>query len=308
MSEYPFGTRPDRIPEESWESLVVSQTAEQALEQSKLQPSIDVVGPNMGHFAILLVLTAALDFGAQFVSLLLVHALHLYGHHTVRAYAQIVQDDARWLVPTEALGYLLVLTAAVPVFRWLWQRGFAAGVHWNGRVALRGFGKFLAIGFGCGIGIGMLGNLLPMPKNPPIMADMMHSPAGAWMMLIFGITGAPLFEELFFRGFLLPAFLNAVRWLWIKDDLSTKAALWFGVPMAAVLTSLPFALLHAPQVSHAWGPVLLIGLVSLVLCYVRVYFQSLAASALVHAAYNSTLFFGILVETGGFRHLDRIVQ
>lgn len=295
MSKYPLGADPTVL------DAVMLEPAEPVA-------SIDAVGPNMGHFAILLALTAALDFGAQFASLLLVHALHLYGKHSVRAYAQMVQDDARWLVPTEALGYLLVLAVAVPVFRWLWQRRFAAGVHWNGPVAVRGFAKFVAVGFGCGIGIGVLGQLLPMPKNPPIMADMMHSPTGAWMMLLFGITGAPLFEELFFRGFLLPAFLNAVRWLRIKNDLSADAARWFGVPAAAVLTSLPFALLHAPQVSHAWGPVLLIGLVSLVLCFVRIHCKSLAACALVHAAYNSTLFFGILIETGGFRHLDRMVQ
>jgi hypothetical protein len=34
--------------------------------------------------------------------------------------------------------------------------------------------------------------------------------------------------------------------------------------------------------------------------------DSLAASVLVHAAYNLTLFLGILVETGGFRHLDKL--
>jgi membrane protease YdiL (CAAX protease family) len=64
--------------------------------------------------------------------------------------------------------------------------------------------------------------------------------------------------------------------------------------------------MHAPQVSHAWGPLLLIGLISVMLCIVRLSLDSLAASMLVHAAYNLTLFAGILVETGGFRHLEKL--
>jgi hypothetical protein len=34
--------------------------------------------------------------------------------------------------------------------------------------------------------------------------------------------------------------------------------------------------------------------------------NSVAARSVVHAAYNFTLFAGILVETGGFRHLDKL--
>jgi hypothetical protein len=34
--------------------------------------------------------------------------------------------------------------------------------------------------------------------------------------------------------------------------------------------------------------------------------RSLAASTLVHSVYNSLLFAVMLVETGGFRHLDKL--
>jgi membrane protease YdiL (CAAX protease family) len=272
------------------------------------QQALDAVGPNMGHLAILFVLTAVLVFGTQFVSLFLIYKLHLLGHHSLRACAVMLAGDARWLVPTEALSYLLVLAAAVPLFRWIWERRFAVGVHWNLGAARRHGVALLLTGLGSGFGIGLLGSLLPMPKDPPIMADMLHSPLGAWLMFAFGVTGAPLFEEMFFRGFLLPAFLNTFRWLVRKGDLSMEAAVWFGIPASAVLTSLPFALLHAQQVSHAWGPVLLIGLVSLVLCAVRLRLNSLAASTLVHSAYNFTLFAGILIQTDAFQHLDRLAR
>jgi membrane protease YdiL (CAAX protease family) len=125
---------------------------------------------------------------------------------------------------------------------------------------------------------------------------------------LFGVTGAPLFEEMCFRGFLLPGFLNTFRWLSVKGDISPQTARWVGIPFSVIFTSLPFALMHAPQVSHAWAPVLLIGLVSVVLCVVRLRLNSVACSAVVHAAYNFTLFAGLLVETGGFRHLERLAH
>jgi membrane protease YdiL (CAAX protease family) len=45
--------------------------------------------------------------------------------------------------------------------------------------------------------------------------------------------------------------------------------------------------------------------VSLVLCWVRVRYDSVAASTVCHACYNLSVFLTIFVGTGGFRHLDR---
>ncbi len=269
-------------------------------------PGLIAVGPNLGHTLLLLLVAVVLVLGGQFASLLAVQQTHLYGHLSIRDLADRLKSDPRWLVPTEAFSYALVVLAAVPLFRAVWQQPFGVGLHWRGRVAARYAGRLVVLGLLCGFGIGLLGTHLPMPKDPPIMADMMHSPVGAWMMFVFGVTGAPLFEEMVFRGFLLPAFVNAFRWLARKGDLPLGTAAWVGVPASIVLTSLPFALLHGQQVSHAWAPVLLIGLVSLVLCIVRLRFDSLACSTVVHASYNFTLFAGILIQTDGFRHLDRL--
>ncbi len=270
------------------------------------EPGIVAVGPNLGNALLLLVLAAVLVFGGQYLSLFAVQQLHLYGHQGFRELAELLKNDPRWLIPTEALGYLLVVLAAIPIFRAIWRRPFGIGLHWNGRLAARYFGRLMVLGLLCGFGIAALGSRLPMPKDPPIMADMMRSPAGAWMMLLFGVTGAPLFEEMVFRGFLLPAFVNVFRWVSLHGALPPRAVLWLGVPVSVLLTSAPFALLHAQQLSGAWAPVLLIGVVSLVLCIVRLRLNSLACSTVVHAAYNFTLFAGILIQTGGFRHLDRL--
>jgi membrane protease YdiL (CAAX protease family) len=73
-----------------------------------------------------------------------------------------------------------------------------------------------------------------------------------------------------------------------------------------LLASTPFALMHGAQVSWAWAPVLLIGVVSVVLCIVRLWTRSLAASTLVHATYNFTLFVGMAISSDGFRHLEKL--
>ncbi len=277
-------------------------------DQPAPEPSITAVGPNFAHALVLFALAAALVLGGQFLTLVVAQQLHVYGHGSIRQYGAMLRDnpDPRFLVPSEALGYALAALAAAPLFRAWWGLPFARGLHWGGAAAARYFGRLVLLGLLCGFGIGALGSQLPMPKDPPIMADMMRSPAGAWIMLVFGVTGAPLFEELCFRGFLLPAFVNAFRWAAPTLDRSNGAAAWLGIGLSAVLTSLPFALLHAEQVSHAWAPVLLIGIISVVLCAVRLRLNSLASSTVVHAAYNFTLFAGILLQTGGFRHLERL--
>ena len=75
---------------------------------------------------------------------------------------------------------------------------------------------------------------------------------------------------------------------------------------ASILTSVPFALMHAEQTGYAIGPFLLLVFVSLVLCWARLSTRSLAASVLVHSSYNLLLFVLMLAASGGFRHLEKM--
>ncbi|HEY0784678.1 MAG TPA: CPBP family intramembrane glutamic endopeptidase [Acidobacteriaceae bacterium] len=262
--------------------------------------------PSLGHAVLFFLMMVPLLVGAQYLAIVTAQRMHVFGHRALAAYVELAGSDARLGLPAQAFAYLLVAGCGAWLFRWIWQRPALEGLHWHVGVAARRAGWLVGIGLVCGLGNGVAGALLPMPKDPPILLDMMHSEAGAWMMLLFGITFAPALEETAFRGFLLPGFVHAFDWLVRKGDMRARTRKWVGLPVSIVLTSLPFAFMHAPQVSHAWGPLLLIGMVSVVLCVVRLALDSLAASMLVHAAYNLTLFAGILVETGGFRHLERL--
>ena len=262
--------------------------------------------PTLWHAVLFFLMMAPLLVGGQYLGLFTAQQLHLFGHLPLRAYVELAAGDARLGLPSQALAYLLVAGCGAWLFRYAWQRPVLEGLHWHGRAAAKRAWRLVGLGLLGGVGSSLAGNLLPMPKDPPILMDMMHSPVGAWMMLIFGITFAPALEETAFRGFLLPGFVHSFDWLVRKGDISASTRRWIGIPVSIVLTSLPFALMHAPQVSRAWGPLLLIGLVSVMLCAVRLWLDSLAASILVHASYNLTLFAGILMQTDGFRHLDKL--
>ena len=267
-------------------------------------PPTDV--PHLGHAIIFFVLTVPMLFIGEALSLFLAKQSHLFGNKGYHAIFDLMGSDARFAIPAQMLTYALTALAAAAIFPVLWQQPFLQGIHWNADAAKVKFLWLFALGLGLGFGITLLGNYLPMPKDPPIMEDMMGSPLGAWMMLFFGITFAPLLEELAFRGFLLPGLIHAFRWLMQREILSPEALSWVTIPLSVVLTTIPFALLHATQVSHAWAPLLLIGIVSAVLCVIRLRLKSVAASAVVHAAYNFTLFSGLLLQTDGFRHLERL--
>jgi membrane protease YdiL (CAAX protease family) len=181
-------------------------------------------------------------------------------------------------------------------------------------VALSKFRPLVCTAAAC-FGLAILDQILmPGPANSPI-EKMISSPGAAWLMFAFGVTVAPFFEEMFFRGFLLPSLCTACDSIAEKMRHSLPRPLdanghpQWSLPamiIGSVLTSIPFAGMHVEQQGHSLGPFLLLIVVSLILCAVRLKFRSLAASTLVHASYNFFIFSLSLVVTGGFRHFDKM--
>jgi uncharacterized protein len=159
--------------------------------------------------------------------------------------------------------------------------GQAIRWHWPGKAAL----NFLGIGV-LMLALDVLGRLLPMPKNTPF-DQFFARPTDAYLTAIFAITLGPLMEELFFRGFLYPVLARRIGVFW-----------------AILFTALPFGLIHAVQYGYAWGAVLVIFLVGVILTTVRALTNSVAASFLAHVGYNASLMILAAIATGGFRHMD----
>lgn len=174
-----------------------------------------------------------------------------------------------WLaLSTELLVYIFALWYMImfvegklhqrfwPAIRWIWPRRnwpilVALGVA---LVSLQGLERFFRI-----------------PKHIP-MEDFLSTPLIAALTGMFAVSLGPLMEELFFRGFFYPV-----------------VARRFGMVVAIIATAIPFALIHGLQLEFAWGLVFIIFVVGLVLTIVRAKTGSVAASFVVHVAYNSTL-------------------
>ena len=212
----------------------------------------------------------------------------------------------------EAISYVLTLLISVSLFPRLWQRSFLHGLQWNVLAVHRRWMWLIPAGIACSL-LAQLADHYVHPPDNDMLAQLMHTRHGAWLVTAFGVLLAPLMEEIAFRGFLLPAFATAYDWLaldrtpaglrhWEMTSAHTTPAVVF----AAIFSSIPFALLHAGQLSHAWGAIAVLYAVSLALSFARIKTHSVAASTLMHATYNFTVFLVAFIATGGYRHLDKL--
>ncbi len=214
----------------------------------------------------------------------------------------------------EALSYALALSIAVPLFTRAWQRPFTAGIHWAAGVARAHAARLLALGIAISVTAQLIESHLTLPKKIPMDA-FFRTPMDVLIVAGFGTIIAPVAEEIFFRGFLLPGF--AIAWDWLRLPHTPEARLQWqttdtlsraGLIFSGVLTSLLFAVLHAAQLGFAWNAVAVLWFVGGVLTAVRIRLKSVAASTLVHMAYNGFIFAVVIIATGGLRHLERLSQ
>jgi membrane protease YdiL (CAAX protease family) len=213
-----------------------------------------------------------------------------------------------------AATYLTTLLAAWFFYPIVWRRSFMEGVRWNWVTARRHFRRLFGIGLIVGGLVQLVTLLIPSPKTLPV-DEFFQTTSDAWLMTLFGTVVAPVFEEICFRGFLLPAFAIAYDWLTLPrtpearaDWKSTTTLTPGGFLFSAILTSVFFAMMHAQQIGHVWAAVAVLFSVSLVLTYIRVKTQSVACSVIVHGTYNLMVFLTVIIGTGGYRHLDRMTK
>lgn len=265
--------------------------------------------PNFGHLLILGLLALAGLFGAGLLARLALNH-HLFGVTTLRQAA----TEIHFTLGTQGIFYLLTFLGCLLIFPLLWHKGLFVGLQWQGRIALHYRGRLVSAAATCFVLALINGYLMPGPSDTPI-DRIFRMPGAAWLLFGFGVTLAPFFEEIAFRGFLLPALATAFDWMAEKSEGAPPHPLgenghpqWSmpAVIVASIITSILFAFMHADQTGYALGPFLLLVCVSLVLCWARLSTRSLAASVLVHACYNFLLFSMMFLGTSGFRHLDNM--
>jgi CAAX protease family protein len=191
------------------------------------------------------------------------------------------------VVTAQLLAYIAVLAVMVLLVKRGKRQPFWPSIRWNWP---RNWTLYLFGGVVLALALQGLAHLLPMPKELPI-DRFFQTPLEAWVVSLFGVTFAPLLEELFFRGFLYPVLVRRL-----------------GMVLAVILTAAGFGLIHAPQLGRAWAPVLVVFLVGLTLTITRAVTKSVAAGVLIHIAYNGTISVLIFLASDGFRHLEKLNQ
>jgi membrane protease YdiL (CAAX protease family) len=181
-------------------------------------------------------------------------------------------EAARTLV-FQSFWYVFLVGALYLVIALRYREPFLTSLGWT--FPIPGAFLVLAAGPALAIALSALGVLLRAPTGNSQIEVLIDSRASLAAIILFGVVLAPIFEEMIFRGFLLPL-------------LARSAGPWLGI----VLTAVPFALLHGPENHWAWQPVVLIGIAGTAFGYVRYKMRSTTSSFLMHSAYNATAFLG----------------
>lgn len=192
-------------------------------------------------------------------------------------YPHLTTDPTPLLLPTQLALYAFVyLSLRVvlgmryrkPVFASLgWRR-----VHFNPLVAGIG-GVVLAFV------VNFIASLLHTPKVSSPIDKLTDTPLLLAIFGVIAVTVAPLFEELFFRGFLQPMLSRT-----------------FGIASGILLTAILFATPHGPEYSWAWQYIAAIFLVGVVLGVVRARTNSIIPTTIIHGCYNGAFVIALAVS------------
>jgi uncharacterized protein len=193
-------------------------------------------------------------------------------------------ENALILVPTQTLGYLLVVAFMVLLLRLKYHAAFAKAIRWN-RPTLRIAIFAIAGGGVLAILSEVIASLLQnwIPKSLPI-DELFRDTRSAYLLSFLGILAAPVVEELFFRGFLYPVLARST-----------------GVIAGVLLTAAAFAFIHGSQLAQAWIPLMVIFLVGIAFTTVRAKTKSVATTVIMHMGYNAMIFIRLFIGTNGFR-------
>lgn len=267
-------------------------TAQSALPESQqlvspeIRPSLDLrapvngeLPPSWGFLDVVAVIGAA-------VLGWLVSVIGLFVYMMVRKMTpqQVIYDVRVILVP-QIVVYALAFVTMYLLVGTRSGRPFWKEIRWNW--PRRSWVFYIPAGLVLAIAASWMQSHLPTPKEIPMMKFLSNA-GSAYALGLIAVFGAPIMEELFFRGLLYPV-------------MARKLKMWPSV----VVIGLLFGLLHASQLGWAWGYVLVLSFVGAVLTTVRALSRSLASSVILHTFYNTTIFVSMWITTDHFKHMEK---
>ena len=216
-----------------------------------------------------------------FVALLFVFALLFLGLLAGLTGARL---SAKMLLGQQLFVYAAGVLAMYAVIVMRYGRSFAGAMRWAAtNAALR---NGAVAGIGTAIGTSLLGALVGTGhmKDLP-MKDVLSTKAMVAIVGLLAVTLGPLWEELTFRGFLLPLFAKSM-----------------GTPVAIFTTAVLFALLHGQEYGWGWRELLPIAFAGACFGVARAVSGSTSVAVTMHAIYNLTIFSAFIAQ-GGLNNL-----
>ncbi|MDP9052230.1 MAG: hypothetical protein M3O31_16150, partial [Acidobacteriota bacterium] len=154
--------------------------------------------PNLGH-ALLFISFAAMMLASSELLVITVWGPPATTHAGV---IQVLHPKLE--IAAEAAAYAATLLMACFLYPLVWHRPFLDGLRWHWTAARSQASRLIPLGFILGFMSFLVDALISTTKKQPI-DQFFLKPSDAWVMTIFGVFLAPVFEEICFRGFLVPA-------------------------------------------------------------------------------------------------------
>jgi uncharacterized protein len=167
----------------------------------------------------------------------------------------------------QVLMYALMLAVLYALISIRHRRPFWRSLSWSRRVRFPL--TWIVGGLLLALATSALGATMKAPQVPDQIRALITGRGSFIAVLVFVVVLGPIFEELVFRGFLLPLLVRT-----------------FGPALGILLTALPFALLHGAQNKWAWQQITMIGIAGAAFGYAKFRTGSTAASTLLHSGFN----------------------
>jgi membrane protease YdiL (CAAX protease family) len=189
-------------------------------------------------------------------------------------------DPTPLLLPSNLVVYLIVYIAFRLVLGLRYDRPVFSSLGWrrtNVNLLVAGAG-----GVGLAFALSAFASLVKTPKVSLPFEEMTNSP---WSFALFAIMAAviaPIFEELFFRGFVQPLLSRT-----------------FGVVAGILVTAALFGALHAPEYSDAWQYALTVALAGAAFGWLRERTKSIIPGTVMHGCFNAVSVIALVLSKHG---------
>ncbi|MBV8553762.1 MAG: CPBP family intramembrane metalloprotease [Acidobacteriaceae bacterium] len=195
-------------------------------------------------------------------------------------YRNLRSDPTPLLLPTQFALYLFVYLSFWADFKLRYNKPVFTSLGWRqpnvNLIACAVGGVILAFA------ISALASVLHTPKIDSPFDKLASSTFSTVVFGIMAVAIGPLFEELFFRGFIQPLLSRS-----------------FGTLAGILLTAVLFGSLHAPEYSWAWQYALAVSLAGAAFGWLRARTNSIIPSTVMHACFNA-----VSVAALAYKHTD----